>query len=182
MMSAAISTTVAISSGICETLGVSLRARNNAGRGPAPKNIFFSGFSSQGDGASFEGSYAYKPGAHHLIRHHAPQDVELHQIADVLKDIQRRNFYRVGAIINHSGRYYHEYCMAIAVDTDCSPRAECASQTEEAVIEALRDLARWLYRRLESEYDYLFSDVSVGEAIRADGHVFTAAGRPLLMN
>jgi hypothetical protein len=32
----------------------------------------------------------------------------------------------------------------------------------------MRDLARWLYRTLEKEYDYLTSDEAVWEAIQAN--------------
>jgi hypothetical protein len=48
---------------------------------------------------------------------------------------------------------------------------------EEVVIEALRDLARWLYRQLEREYEYLTSDEAVDESIVANEYTFTAAGR-----
>ena len=51
------------------------------------------------------------------------------------------------------------------------------ADAEEVVIEALRDLARWLYRQLEREYDYLSSDEVVDEAIIANGYTFTEAGR-----
>lgn len=44
------------------------------------------------------------------------------------------------------------------------------------VIEALRDLARWLYRQLEREYDYLTSDEAVDEAILANEYSFTVDG------
>ena len=47
---------------------------------------------------------------------------------------------------------------------------------EDTVIEALRDLARWLYRQLEREYDYLTSDAAVDEAIAANRFTFTKAG------
>jgi hypothetical protein len=50
------------------------------------------------------------------------------------------------------------------------------ADAEEVVSEALRDLARWLYHRLEREYNYLQSDEMVDEAIIANAHTFTAAG------
>ena len=43
--------------------------------------------------------------------------------------------------------------------------------------EALRDLARWLYRQLQSEYDHLTSDESVEDGIIANEYAFTAGGR-----
>ena len=45
------------------------------------------------------------------------------------------------------------------------------------VIEALRDLARWLYRQLEREYEYLSSDEAVDETITANQYTFTETGR-----
>ena len=42
--------------------------------------------------------------------------------------------------------------------------------------EALRDLARRLYRALEREYEYLTSDAAVDEAIAVDASTFTADG------
>ncbi len=47
----------------------------------------------------------------------------------------------------------------------------------EIVTEALRDLADWLYRQLEREYEYLTSDESVEETIIANEYTFTEAGR-----
>ena len=41
----------------------------------------------------------------------------------------------------------------------------------------LRDLARWLSRQLEREYEYLTSDEAVDEMIAVNGHTFTEAGR-----
>lgn len=51
------------------------------------------------------------------------------------------------------------------------------ADAEEAVAEALRDLARWLYRQLEREYDYLSSDEVVDETIITNGYTFTEAGQ-----
>ena len=49
---------------------------------------------------------------------------------------------------------------------------------EDAVIEALRDLARWLYRQLRSEYEHQTSDEAVDdEALVAINELtFTADG------
>jgi hypothetical protein len=51
------------------------------------------------------------------------------------------------------------------------------ADAEETVIEALRDLARWLYRQLEREYDHLSSDEAVDESITVNEYTFTEAGR-----
>ena len=68
---------------------------------------------------------------------------------------------------SHHGHYYHEYCMAISVERDSPTYQDMTADAEEAVIEALRDLARWLYRQLEREYDHLSSDEAVDETIAA---------------
>ncbi|TKD13435.1 antitoxin of toxin-antitoxin stability system, partial [Rhodobacter capsulatus] len=85
-------------------------------------------------------------------------DATLHGIADRLQAIQRRNFYQLAAEATHRGCYYHEYTMSVDVTRDsptCQPPTEDA---EEIVTEALRDLARWLYRQLQAEYEHLTSD------------------------
>lgn len=45
------------------------------------KDVYYSGFWSQGDGASFTGRWAYKNGSVKVIKSYAPQDTELHRIA-----------------------------------------------------------------------------------------------------
>lgn len=163
---------------IAEILGLRLKTRPVRQMGDGTRQepcIWFRGFWSQGDGACFETWYSYRKGAPRRIREYAPQDVELHRIADVLQSIQRRNFYQLHAEASHRGHYCHEYCMAILVRRD-SP-TDMTEDAEEIVIEALRDLARWLYRQLEREYDYLSSDEAVDETITANEYTFTETGR-----
>ena len=47
----------------------------------------------------------------------------------------------------------------------------------QAVTEALRDLARWLYRQLWREYEHQTSDAVVDETIAINQWTFTAEGR-----
>jgi hypothetical protein len=164
---------------ICAILGIELAThpvRLYGGGTRQEPHIWYSGFCSQGDGACFEGRYAYAHGASRTIRAHAPADGELHRIADALARIQRRNFYQLDAVIRHEGRYYHEYTMAIAVERDGAAMQDMTSDAEEAVIELLRDLARWLYAQLEREYWYQLSDPVVDEAIAANDYSFTEDG------
>jgi len=165
---------------IAETFGIRFKTRTvrlmGGGTRQAPR-IFFSGFWSQGDGASFECHYAYRKNAMAEIRSYAPQDTELHDIADTLQAIQRRNFYQLRAEATHRGHYYHEYCMAISVNRDSPTYQDMTADAEDIITEALRDLARWLYHQLEREYDYLTSDEAVDETIIANEYTFTEAGR-----
>lgn len=136
--------------------------------------IYFSGFASQGDGACFEGRYAYAEQAPKRVLEYAPQDEELVRIARDLVKAQRSAFYRLTADVKHRGRYYHEYATEITVrdgDGNYAP-----VEQDEAISTALRDFMRWIYKRLENEYDYLMSDECVDEQIRANEYRFDNAG------
>jgi hypothetical protein len=164
---------------ICTILGIDLKTvpvRLYGGGTRQKICVWFSGFWNQGDGACFEGSYRHAKGAPRKIRDHAPKEGELHRVADALQAVQRRNFYQLHAAVIHRDRYYHEYCMAISVERDSPAYQDMTVEAEEAVIEALRDLARWLYRQLEREYEHLTSDEAVDEAIIANEYTFTEAG------
>ena len=165
---------------IAEILGICLKTRPVRLMGGGTRRepqISFTGFWSQGDGASYQALYAFRKNATREIRGYAPKDTRLHAIADDLQAIQRRNFYQLRADVSHRGRYSHEYCMAISVERDSPTYQDMTGDAEETIIEALRDLARWLYRQLEREYDYLSSDEAVDETIAANEYTFTAAGR-----
>ncbi len=167
---------------VCAILGIELDTRTVPlyGGGTRQKPcIWFRGFCSQGDGACFQGLYRYQKAASRKIREYAPQDSELHAIADALQSIQRRNFYQLAATISHRGFYYHEYCMRISVECDSSGYREMTADAEEAVAEALRDLARWIYRRLEQEYDYQMSNAVVDEMLTINEYTFTDTGQPI---
>ena len=66
--------------------------------------------------------------------------------------------------------------MVISVERDSPVYQDMTADAEDAVTEALRDLARWLYRQLEHEYEFLSSDEVVDEAIVANEYTFTASG------
>lgn len=163
---------------IAEILGVRLDTYSvqlmNGETKQKPK-IYFSGFASQGDGASFAGYFSYAPQCSRKIREHAPQDKELHRIADDLTALQKRYFYKLRGYISQSGRYCHENTMQV----DCVEHADgCdlanSAELENEFQELYRDLANWLYERLEHEHDYLTSDEAIREAI--DANDFAANG------
>lgn len=165
---------------IVEILGIHFKTRTARLMGGGSRQepcIWFRGFWSQGDGASWDGFYSYRKSAPDAIRTYAPQDEKLHEIADALQAIQHRNFYQLRAEVSHLGHYFHEYCMAISVERDSPTWQDMTVDAEEIVIEALRDLARWLYRQLEREFEYLSSDEVVDETILANEYTFTGLGR-----
>lgn len=164
---------------LCSVLGVELATRPvrlYGGGTRAEPRIQFSGFASQGDGASFAGHYRYAKRSAAAIRAYAPTDHGLHGIADALASIQRRNLYQLEATIRQDGRYSHEYTMAVTVERASATEQAPSATAEEEITESLRDLARWLYRRLEREYDFQMSDAQVDAALRANDYTFTEAG------
>ncbi len=164
---------------VCEILGIILKTRPVKLFGGGTRQqpcIWFTGFWSQGDGASFEGSYCYAKGAAARIRAYAPQDKPLHAIADTLQAIQRCNFYQIYADISQRGRYCHAFTMTVTAERDHPFHPAMTDNAEDVLTEAFRDLARWLYRKLRTEYEYLTSDEAVDEAIVANDYTFTEAG------
>ena len=164
---------------ICRILGIALATSPvklvGGGTRDAPQ-IYHRGFWSQGDGASYFGTYRHARGAPNAIRAYAPKDEELHRIADELQAAQRRNFYQLTASIGQRGNYCHEYSMAIEVERDSPTWRPVTEGADDAMIEALRDLARWLYRQLRQEYEHQTSDAAVDEIVLANGWTFLAEG------
>ena len=164
---------------ICQILGVTLATtpvRLYGGGTRDKPQVWFSGFSFQGDGASFAGRYSHAKGAARAIRAHAPKDTELHRIADALQAVQRKNFFQIHASIRQQGRYCHEYTMAIEVERDSPTWQPPTDDAENTVTETMRDLARWLYRQLRAEYEHQTSDEAVDEIVQANAWTFTANG------
>ena len=85
------------------------------------EDIYFSGFSSQGDGACFTGYYRYKSGSAKAVRSHAPIDSKLNKIADDLIKVQARDFYQLTARVTHWGHYNHSGCTHIEVERRSRP-------------------------------------------------------------
>ena len=137
----------------------------------------YSGFWSQGDGASFTGRYKYAKGAAKLIREYAPLDVELHRIVDGLQSIQRNNFYRLRAILTpgaNSNHYSHENTISFEL-YDYDNEYKHISQ-EDDFKEVCRDLMRWLYSALESNYAWCNSDEYISEHCDSNEYQFDING------
>ena len=163
---------------VADILGIDLRQRRVQLMGGGHRyepSIYFSGFWSQGDGACFEGTYRYAKGATKKIRGYAPQDKELHRIADELQAVQRKHFYHLTASMNHSGHYYHSGCMSVEVEHN-EDRYRDISDAEDDIRQLMRDFADWIYECLSDEYDYQTSDSAVEETIRANEYEFDEDG------
>lgn len=161
---------------ICAAIGITIDYRRDR-RDRAEPSIFFSGFWSQGDGASFAGRYTYKPDAAKAIRDHAGVDSDLHAIADALQAVQAANGNELSATISAGGhRHSHEYTMSFEIERDSDSGAEIVAGAEAVIIEAMRDLARWLYRQLESEHEELTSNECIDDNITINEYLFSESG------
>lgn len=138
------------------------------------EEIYFSGFSSQGDGACFEGHYRYNKEASKKIREYAPLNTVLHDIADRLQSIQKGQFYQLMSDTKHRGHYYHENCTETSVYRN--DNKDVPEEVEDALIDTLKDFMRWIYRSLEKEYDYLTGEEAIRETIEANQYEFYENG------
>lgn len=137
--------------------------------------IYFSGFSSQGDGACFEGHYDWVKGGVKAIKDATHEDTVLHRIAHDLQLVQRPTFYNLSASVKQRGHYMHEGCTEINI-SDARYSWFVSDEAKDGLAEVLRDFMNWIYRRLEKEYDYQMSDECVDEAIIANEYDFNEDG------
>lgn len=142
--------------------------------------ISFSGFWSQGDGASFTGKFSHNKGNVKALKAYAPKDKELASILTRINKIQSRAFYKLAGTIGTRGRYCHAYTMHIAniYHTEHGYNYDVAD-AEAELLEAFQDVANWIYKRLEKEYDYLTSDEIVAESFVANDYEFDEYGNSI---
>ena len=124
--------------------------------------IYWRGFWSQGDGACWAGSVTYSTDCAAAVARECPQDSEIQRIARAWLDLQRQNSNQVRGRVSANSRY-----MRTSVSAYCD--GDEANQI-------VSDFADWIYRALESEYDYQMSDGSVDETIRANEYEFDENG------
>lgn len=161
-----------------ELLGINFRMRGNRQTEPC---IYWSGFSSQGDGACFEGTwYASEVKASKVADGWGddPATTEIKRIASELASVAER-FPNARASVTHRDRYCHEH--SVSFDIELSDESEDLSDeaqdsAREQITEALRDFMRWIYRQLEKEFEYVNSDEAVDESIIANDYDFTEDG------
>ena len=128
-------------------------------------DIFFSGFWSQGDGACFKGYLRFKECDESKL----PEEIRgiyqtLHEVHGLLKILDSDNYLFLCVSL---GRHCtHEYNMLFEFYDESSEEAEAIVDAhKESICEALRDYARWIYKNLEAEYEYLTSDEYIDEQL-----------------
>lgn len=155
---------------VAELIGIIIN-EDNKGK----PEIRFSGFWSQGDGASFTGSYAYRRDSVNLVSSYTGGDKVLVAIASQLSKIQRKHFYGLTAEIGtHPGNYYHSHMMRANVIN--SQGHELPDDVESDILEQMRAFADWVYRQLEHEYEYQNSEDAVAELAEVNDWLFNEEG------
>ena len=144
-------------------------------------DIQFSGFWSQGDGASFE----YSTTAEDWQRWLSEQPNTLRN-----KAVAKTMLVTVTGSRKSYPHYVHENMIVPDYELDETGEVDMsdydniweyaetlASDYMEDVHERARDLMRQLYRMLEEEYNYLTSDEAVVETLEANDYQFTKKGK-----
>lgn len=147
------------------------------------EDIFFSGFWSQGDGASFTGSLD-------VLKWLEATDAE--DAAVAAKDLALTRSLRywlkkLGSeaayvTISQQGHYYHRFTMSIDAEWSewtTPPKAEQQFyDLESAILDHARDMALKIYRGLEKTHDAMTSDDYVADHIMANEYLFWSDGTP----
>jgi hypothetical protein len=141
------------------------------------KEVYFSGFCSQGDGACFAGYWYADTVDPAKFRAECPNNAELLRIVEGYAELAKacadnpdQDGEPCSARVKHSGHYYNNYCTAFDVEG-------MTDDQEKAFMGLSRDLMEYLYRALEQEYEYQNSDECITETIEANEYEFTAGGR-----
>lgn len=136
------------------------------------KDLWFSGFCHQCDGASFVGRYSPTPDAVKGISEHAPQDETLNAIARELTAFQVTMRLQTGdemaVNVKRGGHYCHSMTMYVDQTYAVSGIGDGPDHTNERVKiveDLMRRFADWIYERLRDEYEFLTSDECIDEIL-----------------
>mgnify|MGYP001420553592 CR=1 FL=1 len=146
----------------------------------------WSGFSSQGDGASFSGCWSlYDVNLTPLLADRpagvgCKSNDDLHRVAaemaalcaEIRASTPTNNHYDnpMDATITTRGHHCHEYEMQIE-------SGQLIGDQKTRLLDIARTLARWLYRQLDEENDATYSAEYIDDQIRANEYEFTEAGK-----
>lgn len=149
--------------------------------------IYFSGFYHQGSGSSFAGTWDPRNLKLDKLKAECPTETELHRIGDTLAELAKED---PGLYATISAKDDNWISVEVTDGEDISEKldeldydsreytalsATCLKREEE-LTETLRDFNRWIYERLQAEYEWLTADEQVEESIIANGYEFTEEG------
>lgn len=144
----------------------------------------FSGFWSQGDGASFTAKFSAPASFPELKETETLETVRA--LAGTLQIIAGRFPGLSFAITRDDRRYSHENTVSIdelttwpreSIDADGIGDAPDYWERLKEIEDAARDVMRELYRSLEKDYEALTSDENVHDCLSANGYFFDLDGK-----
>lgn len=134
---------------VCKILGIELSQRSVPLYGGGTRQEPEINFDDRS--AVWHGEYQYKKGSVKAIKAYAPQDTELHLIAQRLCDAQKRAFY--GAYAYVKPRYRNNIAIDAANVMHLGYRP--SEDIQQEIETSLEELTSWFHRRLMAEYGYL---------------------------
>jgi hypothetical protein len=139
--------------------------------------ISFSGFSSQGDGASFTGKYSYWAEWKKELTDYAPDTIKE---GEKLEEIQKKAAYSLSATITRNGiRYVHENSVSMDVELDGKEEDEIFNEIEIEFREWAQNYMRGIYEALEEEYESLTSYEYIKEDLENSDLEYTEEGKKI---
>ena len=130
------------------------------------EDVQFSGFWNQGDGASFTGLFYLRDVNPSELKSACPTEDELHNLAEELAELATAHSEIQGSISRMSSLYSHSNTMVVggwgSNNGYCNEDTEAfvAADAETSLIRIFRQLADWLYSRLEEEYNFQLADTT----------------------
>ena len=130
-------------------------------------NISYSGFWSQGDGASFTAP-----------RIDLKQWLKVHKLGNKYRTLLNVADNVEASIDRESSRYVHENTIRCNIfgATESDTEEQQASEVEHLITTEARTLSQDIYKYLREAYEYDTSDEAVKESIQANEYEFTEEG------
>lgn len=147
--------------------------------------IEFSGFYSQGDGASFTGRYSFNKEWRKALEEYDPLDHndsgwkkfgEALEAASKIVEASTGEGHIEAEITRSDHHYSHENTVSFNVYSSEDMYADIPEEAGEAFVDTCQNIMRHIYGKLEGSYDNLTGDEAVAECIIANEYEFTEKG------
>lgn len=137
--------------------------------------IAYSGFCSQGDGASFTcDNWQYKKGMLANIKQSYPTWESLHLIAKELQSLSKKTGYSLEFSIYRTS---HRYCCENTIA--CDFWNDYDEKVQDCVGDAVKKLCKTLYDSIEEAYYDATSDKAIEDFYTSNDYLFDEEGRSL---
>lgn len=132
--------------------------------------ISYTGFYSQGDGASFEAQIDLEQWlrVNRLL-------TKYHKIAELNEEIDAQ-VERIDTMYSHENTV-RAYLSPNYIDEEVGKLDKQMREVEELINNNVRELSRKIYQDLERDYDYLTADAQVAETLEINEYDFTTDGK-----